>query len=155
MKSVEFKGRDFTGLIETLETEELPSKKGKQVKGIVGFRNVQKKWVLNRTNAECLRALFGRDTNGWLNHWVTLYPAQTEDGLAIRVKGSPELKQPLVFALELPFKAPRKVKLIPTGKNAKAPTPTPAPAPEPTHDEAPSPPDDESETPPFDDTEAA
>jgi hypothetical protein len=173
LKSVEFKGRDFTGIIESVETEMLPSRKGgKELKGIISFRGVKKKWVLNRTNAECLVVLFGRDTNGWVQHQVTLYPAQTEDGLAIRIKGSPELSEPKVFELAVGMRAPRKVTLIPTGKKAKpapAPTPaprpptavpTPAPAPTPAprpavQDQVPAQQPDSDEEDPFGDTEAA
>jgi hypothetical protein len=173
MKSIEFKGRDFTGLIESVETEMLPSRKGgKELKGIIGFKGVKKKWVLNRTNAECLVVLFGRDTNAWVQHRVTLYPAQTEDGLAIRVKGSPELTEPKVFELAVGMRAPRQVTLIPTGKNAKpargpasvpaptsarasTPAPAPTPAPRPSAEEEVTPQPDGNEKDPFGDTEAA
>lgn len=120
MKAVEFKGRDMTAEIEAIETEMMPDEKaGEKLKGIVAFKGVKKKWVLNRTNAMCLAELFGRNTDGWIGHKVTLYPAPYEGDVCIRVKGTPELKEPLVFELKLPRKKARTVRLLPTGKGAK------------------------------------
>lgn len=77
-------------------------------------------WLLNRTNAECLRALFGsRETNDWLGKRVTLHAMQVRVGPkmepGIRVKGSPDLKEPLTFELRLPRKRPTPMTLVPTG----------------------------------------
>lgn len=84
-------------------------------------------WLLNRTNAECLRALFdSRETNDWLGKRVTLHAVNVRVGPkmepGIRVKGSPELKEPVTFDLRLPRKRPIQTTLVPTGK----PTTTPA-----------------------------
>jgi hypothetical protein len=77
-------------------------------------------WLLNRTNAECLRALFdSRETNDWLGKRVTLHATQVRVGPkmepGIRVKGSPDLKAPLTFELRLPRKRPTPMTLVPTG----------------------------------------
>ena len=77
-------------------------------------------WLLNRTNAECLRAMFGsRETNDWLGKRLTLMTQKVRVGPkmddGIRVKGSPDLKEPLIFELRLPRKRPTPMTLVPTG----------------------------------------
>lgn len=76
-------------------------------------------WLLNRTNAEALKELWGRETDNWIGHKVTIHAqmvrvgAKTEPG--IRVKGSPELSAPRTFSLKLPRKRPQDYRLVPTG----------------------------------------
>ena len=81
-------------------------------------------WLLNRTNAEALKELWGRETNNWLGHKVTLFVQQVRVGKkmepGIRVKGSPELTAPRAFELKLPRKKPIMTTLLPTGKPAPA-----------------------------------
>jgi hypothetical protein len=124
--AVEFKGKDVTGEIESVSQEVLEGDKGKENKGIITIKGWKKKWVLNRTNAECLVAMWGRMTEGWVGHRVTLFPAEVDGAPAIRVKGSPELKEPLVFELKLPRKKARTMRLLPTGKNVNDAEPTTA-----------------------------
>jgi hypothetical protein len=86
-------------------------------------------WLLNRTNAECIKELWGRETDNWLGHKVTLYTTPVRVGPkvepGIRVKGSPELDKPRTFDLRLPRKKPLPVTLVPTGKpKPDAPTAT-------------------------------
>lgn len=75
-------------------------------------------WLLNRTNAECIKELWGRETDAWLGKRVTLYTQQVRVGPkmepGIRVKGSPELQEPREFDLRLPRKKPIRTKLLPT-----------------------------------------
>jgi hypothetical protein len=119
LKSVEFKGKKVTLTISKIETELLPDKKQKEkIKGIILFKESKKGIVLNKTNAICLAKLFGRNTDGWVGHKVTFYPAPYNEDTCIRVWGSPELKEPLKFELVLPGKSPRVVTLYPTGKDA-------------------------------------
>lgn len=81
-------------------------------------------WLLNRTNAEALKEMWGRETDQWLGKRVTLMTQSVRVGKkmepGIRVKGSPELTQPLTFDLKLPRKKAIPMTLLPTGK-------TPAP----------------------------
>ena len=133
LKSVEFKGRAVTLTIATVETEKLPERqknkprpgeKPKPVyktKGIIGFKETDRTMVLNRTNGECFKAMFGRRTADWIGKRVTLYPAPYEDTTCIRVKGSPDLSTPSIeFSLELPQKRPQTVTLVNTQKGANA-----------------------------------
>lgn len=79
-------------------------------------------WLLNRTNAECLKEMWGRETEAWVGKRVTLCTQQVRVGPkvepGIRVKGSPELESPRTFDLRLPRKKPTPYTLHPTGKTA-------------------------------------
>lgn len=135
IKSVELQGKDVTLTIADVVIEELEETKGGvKKKGVVLFKERDRGWVLNRTNVEALKAMWGRDTEAWKNRRVTIYPAPQrnpstgEMGTAIRVRGSPDLDRDMEFTLVLPRKKPQKVKLLRTGQKA-APKPTlPPPA---------------------------
>jgi hypothetical protein len=77
-------------------------------------------WLLNRTNALCLVELWGRETEKWLGHKITLFVCPVRVGpkmdIGIRIKGSPELTAPRQFELKLPRKKPILTTLVPTGK---------------------------------------
>lgn len=136
IKAGDFKGNDVTVTIANVRIEDLPNDAGgNKVKGIIGFEGKKKEWVLNRTNGEALKAMWGRDTGDWIGKRVTLYPAPFNGDLAIRVRGSPDLEKPLDYELKLPRKRPQKQRLLVTGKNGKA-APPPAPEPEPIVDES-------------------
>lgn len=91
---------------------------------IVYFRESkgERGWLLNRTNAECLKELWGRETDNWIGHQITLYTTQVRVGPkmepGIRIKGSPELDKPRTFDLRLPRKKPTPMTLIKTGNGA-------------------------------------
>ena len=154
LKSVEFKGQDVTLTIASLRLEELEGDSGKKMKAIVSFRETKKEWVMNRTNAECIKAMFGRETNAWIGKRVTLFPDAYTDpftkklGTAIRVKGSPEIRDSVNASFKLGRKGVVTMTLVRTGpakagKGAKA-TPPPAEASE----QEPPPPFDDSDMPP-------
>lgn len=111
-----------TVTLESITLEELPDDTGKLKKKWIGrFVGKTKGWVINRTNAELLAGLFAStETNDWIGKRVTL---GSESVLlkgtpvpGIRVKGSPDLKQPLEVTVKLPKKKASLVRLIPTGK---------------------------------------
>jgi hypothetical protein len=134
LKASVFKGRDVTLTIRDVRIEELPSETGgTKVKGIIAFEGKKLELVLNRTNGEALKAMWGRDTGDWIGKRVTLYPAMFNGEPCIRVRGSPDLPAPLDFELKLPRKRPQKTRLLVTGKaNGKAaPAPEPETTPEP------------------------
>ena len=140
IKSGEFQGKDVTLTISRVRIEELEGDGGKKVRGIVSFRETKKEWVLNRTNGECLKALWGKETDNWLGKRVTLWPAPFQDNLtgekttAIRVRGSPDIDKPCTFELKLPRKKSATVTLAKTGSQprpngAKPSAPPPEPPP--------------------------
>ena len=120
LKSAQFNGRDVTLTIKSVSLEELEGIQGKKLKGIIGFQERPLKWVLNRTNASALVAMFGRETDAWRGKRVTLWPAPFTDPqtgeatTAIRVRGSPDISANMEFELRLPRKKPLTVKLLKT-----------------------------------------
>lgn len=114
LKAGEFGGRDVNLTITRVQLDELEGSKGKQMKGILSFRGTPKELVLNKTNGECIKAMFGRRLADWVGKQVTLYPQKIESDLAdiaIRVRGSPDLAADMTFTLTLPRKKPRDVTL--------------------------------------------
>jgi hypothetical protein len=83
-------------------------------------------WLLNRTNAECIKELWGRETDDWIGHKITLHTMPVRVGPkvepGIRVKGTPEIDKPRTFDLKLPRKKPQPYTLVPTGKAVDAGT---------------------------------
>lgn len=112
LKSAEFKGQRVTLTITGIALEELVSQKGSETKGVVAFGESKKLWVLNRTNAECLKAMWGRETDKWIGKRVTLYPEPYTDPqsgektTAIRVFGSPDLASNVTAVIALARKKP-------------------------------------------------
>lgn len=126
IKAGEFEGRDVHLTIEEIKLEELPQDKGPdKIRGIVSFAETKKQWVLNRTNAECLKAMWGRAVADWCGKKVTLFPTMVSVGpkkeLAVRVRGAPHLTEPLTFEITLPRRKPISYTLVPTGKTKTAP----------------------------------
>lgn len=92
-------GKAVTLTIAEVKLEEMPDEKGKngkQVKGIVSFRERELELVLNKTNGEALKGMFGRRTGNWEGKRVTLYPKMVDafgdEVLAIRIMGSPDIE---------------------------------------------------------------
>ncbi len=154
LKAGELKGRDVTLTISGIALEDLPQDKGgTRVRGILSFNGTKKQLVLNRTNGEAIKALFGRDTGEWIGKRVTFYPAHINMEIAewaVRVRGSPDISVPVEFELRLPRRKPVPVKLLVTGKatgKAKGKTNDGAPSPEPEFEaEAPAPGEPEKDT---------
>lgn len=131
LKSGEFKGRDVSLTMAGVRVEELPQDQGgTKGRGIIGFRETKKELVLNRTNGECIKAMFGRNTDDWIGKSVTLYPAPHVDsftgekGTAIRVRGSRDIGKDISFELRLPKRRPIPMVLKATGPNRR-PEPDP------------------------------
>lgn len=137
LKAGQLLGQKVTVTIGDIDTESLPSEKGDVTKGIVTLKGKDAQWVLNRTNAECLRAMFGRVVADWIGKRVTLHGEMVRNPdredkdnksvLAIRVYGSPDIERDITFRLKLPKKGAVPVTLRATGKTAGA---EPEPGPE-------------------------
>lgn len=133
--AAELVGKEPTLTIERVTLEKVESLKATDDEGggkmkdriIVYFKESRggRGWLLNRTNAECIKELWGRETNDWIGHKLTLHTAQVRVGPkiepGIRVKGSPELDEPRSFELKLPRKKPIRTTLLPTKKAPPAP----------------------------------
>jgi hypothetical protein len=133
LKAGEFDGKPVTLTIKSIVREMLSNGAGSEEGAvIVSFVETEKKLVLVKTNAVCLRALWGDDSGEWIGHRITLHPVPdasglSESGLCIRVKGSPELTKPMTFASHLGRKIVKQT-LVPTGKTRPSAAGDSAPA---------------------------
>jgi hypothetical protein len=123
LAAVEFGNRVFNGKIESVKIAKLESEDGRQKdKGVVFFEGNEKGWVLCKTNAICLAAMFGDDTANWVGHSVTLFATPVKVGKkiepGIRVKGSPDLEKTLEVEIKLPRRNAFTMVLQATGKPA-------------------------------------
>lgn len=134
--------------VETVPSLKPGAREGdEEKKGIVYFSDEPdgRGWVMNKTNVQCLKALFGSDTDGWIGKRVTLESVIVNVGPkkepGIRVKGSPDIDREVRVEVKLPKRKPQTFTLIPTGRsNGNSPTTRPNPAPrEPQRDREPSP----------------
>lgn len=143
LKSADLDNRDVTLEIKAVRAEDIDGKP----KAVVSFQGTKKELVMNRTNAEAVKLMFGRETNDWLGKKVTIYPVTIPDPFnpggttrAIRVRGSPHITQADSATVQRGKKT-IKVSVVPTGRRANAapqqqPAPQqPAPPPRPTYSE--------------------
>lgn len=126
ISSADFGGRDHTFTIDRVERITFEGDKAaKQTKGLVMFQNEAKRWVVNKTNAECLRLMFGNETNDWAGKRVTLFAAPhrdtltKEDTTAIRVRGSPDLAASKSITFRLGRKGVQTMTMEKTGAETK------------------------------------
>lgn len=90
---------------------------------VVYFGEAEKGWVLNKTNAKCLSAMFGNRVDDWIGKRVTLCTEMVGLGrervLGIRVVGSPDIARPIVADVTRPRRRKETRELVPTGRNPK------------------------------------
>lgn len=127
--AVEFGGREPTFMIRGVDTINLEQEDGQtKPKAIVffddakgdGYAGCDRGWVLCKTSAMCIAAMFGNETDAWIGKRVTLYATDVQVGKekkpGIRVKGSPDIKAPITTSVKLPKKKAFSVTLTPTVK---------------------------------------
>ena len=123
LKAGEFHGKPVTLTIKSVAREMLSNGTGgEEAAVVVAFEKTEKLFVMNKTNAVCLRAMWGDDSGEWIGNRVTLHPVKDESGLSesgqcIRVAGSPQLDKPLKFRARLGRKLVTQT-LVPTGKGS-------------------------------------
>lgn len=140
LKSGQFKGaKNLT--ITRVELEEMEDRKGKRPKPILSFAETKLQLVLNKTNGECVKGMFGRAVRDWIGKRITCHPVTVEsfgeEVLAIRVKGSPDIAADMPLTLNLGQKS-RKVTMLKTPSRKAAPAPAAAPSPAATSAAAPA-----------------
>lgn len=118
--AVEFDGKTPTLTVDHVKLVELEDEDGKRKsRPVVYFRETPRGWVLCKTTAQALAAMFTPETDTWTGKRVTLYAAEVQVGRerkpGIRVKGSPDIAEPVTFELRLPRKKAQRVTLEPTG----------------------------------------
>jgi hypothetical protein len=92
-------------------------------KGVIWFTDTPLGWVMNKTNVECIKAVWGNDTNAWLGKRVTLRTEMTKTGLGIRLKGSPDIDREIIAKVKLFKRKAQEFTIVPTGN--RRPTNTP------------------------------
>jgi hypothetical protein len=103
--------------IKEVTVDRLQDDKGiEKVKGVIVFVEVPYQLALNKTNGLCLREMFGRTLEQWAGRKITLYRGTVESGSqkgepAVRIWGSPELKEDRVVEVKLPRKRPMQMTL--------------------------------------------
>ena len=117
-----------TVTIADVRKEEIADDKGVlKSKAVVHFVGTERSFILNRTNALSIAAMFGVETVAWTGKRITLYAAEVQFGkertMGVRVKGSPDIEKDVTFELKLPRKKGQPVRLVKTGG---APAPAPA-----------------------------
>lgn len=143
LHAADLKGRDVVLTITAVKLEELPDDKRPgemKVMGSLFFEGKKKALGINRTNAACLKEMFGTKVAAWKGKRVGLYPTTTrmpkksgggmEEVDCIRIRGSPDIPADLSFVLTLPKKKPQTVKLVrlvPKGAQAAPETKPSAP----------------------------
>ena len=113
LKASDLKGKIVTLEIASVDIEELEGTKGKQIKGIIKFKNTKtdKALALNKTNGICLKAMFGKLVQEWVGKRVMLHKAEWNGDDCIRVYGSPDLAADLEVEVALPRKRPFNMKM--------------------------------------------
>lgn len=120
ISAVEFNGKEPTMTIADVRLVSMEDEKtkGSKDKGTVFFKEQSRGWVLNKTNAICLAAMFGEETAAWNGKRVTLKSQDVKFGPdtvpGIRIVGSPDLKEKLSVEVKLPKKRAFTMELIPT-----------------------------------------
>lgn len=128
LKAGLFLGKTPTFTITSVDIEDLPQDKGgDRTRGILSFRETQLQLVINRTNGECLKGMFGRAAQEWVGKHVTLCTEKDRDpsggGMvdAIRVLGSPDIEQDMTVEVKLPRRKPKRRTLKKTEMRGKQP----------------------------------
>ena len=140
LKAGLLKDKAVTLTISKVHVESMANDKtgGESDRGIISFNQTPMQLALNRTNGECLKAMFGKKVQSWVGKRVTFVPEVDKFGKddvdAIRIKGSPDITSSIEIEIRMPKRKPKKRTLVPTGKRdiGTAPQPDPTPQPEPT-----------------------
>lgn len=132
--AVELGEKKPTLTISHVKAVKLEDDKGKMKnRPVVFFSETDRGLVLCRTNALCLAAMFGEETDSWPGKKVTIHSEMVQVGPerkpGVRLSGSPNLTAPVKVQVKLPRRKAFVVTLTPTGKSA-----TPVPAPETTQE---------------------
>ncbi len=119
LKAGLLQGRPATVTISDVELELLPSDKGKdRDRGVLSFKGKTMQLVLNSTNGQCIKAMFGKSVQAWVGKRITLVPETAKFGGetvdAIRIKGSPDIEKDIEVEIRMPRKKPRTRKLVRT-----------------------------------------
>lgn len=113
-----------TYTIKAVTIETLPTEKGEKDTGIIAFRETPRGLVLNKTNGQCLKHMFGRVLTDWVGRRVTLMCDDNvqlgrERVSGVRIYGSPDIDADTACEIKHPKKKARMHPLKRTGGPAK------------------------------------
>jgi hypothetical protein len=132
LKAALFDGKKVTLTIKRAYMEELEGEKKKENKLILAFVERDKEIVCNKTNAFCLKEMWGNKIASWVGKRVVLYPTVTMFGPkevdCIRVYGSPDIKEDVEVSARLGRKNFKTtLHAVKSGKPAAAASKSPDP----------------------------
>ena len=88
LKSSDIGSTPRTATISRIDFELIGHEQEK--KAVLSFQNTTKRMILNRTNAQILASLYGREVMSWIGKRITLYCAEVQfrgsPVLAVRIK---------------------------------------------------------------------
>ena len=108
LKAGTLDGKKVTLTIESVKHEKLEGEKGLELKVVFSFVGKDMQLVCCKTNALCIKAMFGNLVADWIGKKVTLYegkvetPGPLKGQPCIRVWGSPEIAADLPVPIKLP-----------------------------------------------------
>jgi hypothetical protein len=120
LKAGLFREKPLSLRIKAVRVEELPDDQtgGTRRRGVLAFEKTDLELVLNRTNGECIKAMFGPRVNEWVGKRVTFACEQDRFGPdlvdAIRVIGSPDIEKTVDAVIKMPKKRPKTRRLLRT-----------------------------------------
>jgi hypothetical protein len=125
VRATDLKGAKPTVTIDDIDIEELQGDDGaKKVKCILTFRETEKKMVACKTVGLCLKAMFGTKLDAWKGRRIVLFEDVWNGEPALRVFGSPDIREDMEIEIALPRRRPFKKILkrttVGNGKSASA-----------------------------------
>jgi hypothetical protein len=88
LKSSDIGSNPRTATITKIDFEEVGQDRDR--KAILSFENTTKRMILNRTNAQILANLYGKEVQNWIGKRITLYCAEVQfrgtPCLAVRIR---------------------------------------------------------------------
>lgn len=99
----DLQGKPWTLTIKDAYDEKLRGPAGEaETCYILSFKESKREYVLNKTNAFVLVKLWGRNSDDWLGHQITLAPkddSRSPTGKRIVFIGTPEIDEPVSLML--------------------------------------------------------
>jgi hypothetical protein len=78
IKASDLQDQEVTVVIASCEIEEVGNAQKKEEKPVLYFKDKDKGFVLNKTNAKIIAKLYGDDTDDWIGKPITIYPTEVE-----------------------------------------------------------------------------
>ena len=112
IKAGEMTDKPVTLKIKSVVLDAIEAEDGtEKMQAVVNFVEIKRQWALNKTNAQCLVAMWGHDSDDWVGKRVTLFAepdtsGMSASGVCLRVKGSPDIDGPVKAEIKLPRRRP-------------------------------------------------